>query len=50
MLAWIAEGIRRNRQQWHNLKCFTWVKQQGKVIGALNVQLQPEFWEDEQDA
>ena len=47
-LDWVVEGTRHNRQQWHNLKYFTWVEQQGKTIEALNAELQPEFWEAEQ--
>ena len=45
---WIAEGTRHNRRQWHNLKYFTWVEQQGKSIEALNAQLTPAFWLAEQ--
>jgi cysteine synthase len=47
-LDWISEGTQHSRQQWHNLKYFTWVEQQGKTVEALNAQLQSEFWEAEQ--
>jgi len=47
-LDWIEEGTRRNRNQWHNLKYYTWVEQQGKSVEELNAQRNPEFWEAEQ--
>ena len=47
-LDWIAEGTRHNRNQWHNLKYFTWVEQQGKTIAELNAQRNPEYWEEQQ--
>ncbi len=47
-LDWISEGTQHSRRQWHNLKYFTWVEQQGKTIDALNAQLYPDFWEAEQ--
>jgi len=47
-LDWIAEGTYQNRRQWHNLKYFTWVEQQGKSIEELNAQRTPAYWEAEQ--
>jgi cysteine synthase len=47
-LDWIAEGTRQNRNQWHNLKYFTWVEQQGKRIEELNAQRSPAYWEAQQ--
>jgi len=47
-LDWIAEGTRRDRNQWHNLKYFTWIEQQGKTIEELNAQRDPEYWEAKQ--
>ena len=47
-LDWIADGTRHSRNQWHNLKYFTWVEQQGKTIEELNAQRRPEYWEQQQ--
>jgi hypothetical protein len=47
-LDWIDEGTRRNRNQWHNLKYFTWVEQQGKSVEELNAQRSQDYWEDRQ--
>lgn len=47
-LDWIKEGTRDARRQWHNLKYYTWVEQQGKTVEALDAQLDPEWWEAEQ--
>jgi hypothetical protein len=47
-LDWIEEGTRRNRNQWHNLKYFTWVEQQGKHVGELDAQRSQDFWEVQQ--
>ena len=47
-LDWIAEGTRQNRNQWHNLKYFTWVEQQGKNIEELNAQRSSAYWEAQQ--
>lgn len=45
---WIHEGTVEMRRQWHNLKYYTWVEQQGKTVEELNAQLNPEWWEAEQ--
>jgi hypothetical protein len=47
-LDWIDEGTRRNRNQWHNLKYFTWVEQQGKTVEELNAQRDQAYWEVQQ--
>jgi cysteine synthase len=47
-LDWIEEGTRRTRNQWHNLKYYTWVEQQGKSIDELNAQRHQEYWEGQQ--
>ncbi|MGE5139067.1 MAG: PLP-dependent cysteine synthase family protein [Rudaea sp.] len=41
---WIHEGTAEMRRQWHNLKYYTWVEQQGKTVEELDVQLDPEWW------
>ncbi len=45
---WIRDGTPDNRRQWHNLKYYTWVEQQGKTVEELNAQLDPEWWLAEQ--
>ncbi|MBI4788587.1 MAG: pyridoxal-phosphate dependent enzyme [Chloroflexi bacterium] len=45
---WIREGTTDTRRQWHNLKYFSWVEQQGKTVEELNAQLNPEWWQKEQ--
>jgi hypothetical protein len=47
-LDWIEEGTQRNRNQWHNLKYFTWVEQQGKTVEELNAQRSQDYWEAQQ--
>jgi cysteine synthase A len=47
-LDWIEEGTRRSRNQWHNLKYYTWVEQQGKTVEELNSQRDQQYWEAEQ--
>jgi hypothetical protein len=47
-LDWIEEGTRRNRNQWHNLKYYTWVEQQGKTVEELDEQRHQEYWEAQQ--
>jgi cysteine synthase A len=47
-LDWIEEGTRRTRNQWHNLKYYTWVEQQGKTIEELNAQRDQGYWEAQQ--
>ena len=37
------------RKQWHNLKYFTWVEQQGKTVEELNAQLDPAWWAKHQE-
>lgn len=45
---WVHEGTREMRQQWHNLKYYTWVEQQGKTVEELNAQLDPNWWHQHQ--
>jgi len=45
---WIKEGTRDTRAQWHNLKYFTWVEQQGKTVEELDAQKDPAWWLREQ--
>lgn len=45
---WIKEGTQDTRRQWHNLKYYTWIEQQGKTVEELNAQLDPEWWLGEQ--
>ncbi|MCS7054699.1 MAG: pyridoxal-phosphate dependent enzyme [Thermoflexales bacterium] len=45
---WMKDGTPDNRRQWHNLKYYTWVEQQGKTVEELNAQLDPEWWLAEQ--
>ncbi len=47
-LDWIKEGTLETRRQWHNLKYYTWVEQQGKTIEELDAQRSPAWWEQEQ--
>ena len=41
---WIKDGTPDMRRQWHNLKYYTWVEQQGKTVEELDAQLDPEWW------
>jgi cysteine synthase len=41
---WIKEGTVDTRRQWHNLKYYTWVEQQGKTVEELDAQLSEEWW------
>ncbi|HZY43959.1 MAG TPA: pyridoxal-5'-phosphate-dependent protein subunit beta, partial [Anaerolineae bacterium] len=41
---WIHEGTTDMRKQWHNLKYYTWVEQQGKSVEELNEQMHQEWW------
>ena len=41
---WIKDGTPDLRRQWHNLKYFTWVEQQGKTVEELDAQKDPEWW------
>jgi cysteine synthase A len=47
-LDWIEEGTRLTRNQWHNLKYYTWVEQQGKTVAELDEQRGQDYWEDQQ--
>ena len=48
-LDWIKEGTRETRAQWHNLKYYTWVEQQGKSVAELDAQRDPAWWQEEQE-
>jgi len=48
-LDWIKEGTRDTRNQWHNLKYYTWVEQQGKAIEELDAQKDLEYWLKQQE-
>ncbi len=41
---WIKDGTPDMRRQWHNLKYYTWVEQQGKTVEELDAQRDPEWW------
>ena len=41
---WIKDGTPDMRRQWHNLKYYTWVEQQGKTVEELDAQLDPDWW------
>ncbi|MBI3914228.1 MAG: pyridoxal-phosphate dependent enzyme, partial [Chloroflexi bacterium] len=41
---WIKEGTIGARKQWHALKYYTWVEQQGKTVEELDAQLTQEWW------
>ena len=45
---WIKDGTPDRRRQWHNLKYYSWVEQQGKALEELDAQLDPEWWLAEQ--
>ncbi|MFC1960880.1 PLP-dependent cysteine synthase family protein [Chloroflexota bacterium] len=45
---WIKRGTPENRRQWHNLKYYTWVEQQGKTVEELDAQLSQTWWEEHQ--
>ncbi len=45
---WIKRGTPENRRQWHNLKYYTWVEQQGKTVEELDAQLDPQWWIEHQ--
>ena len=45
---WIKDGTPDVRRQWHNLKYFSWVEQQGKMVEELDAQKDPEWWLVEQ--
>lgn len=48
-LDWIKEGTRDTHNQWHNLKYYTWVEQQGKSIEELNTQRDQDYWLKQQE-
>ncbi|HEY3365351.1 MAG TPA: pyridoxal-phosphate dependent enzyme [Symbiobacteriaceae bacterium] len=45
---WIKDGTPDVRRQWHNLKYYTWVEQQGKTVAELDAQLSPNWWVEHQ--
>ena len=45
---WIHEGTTEMRKQWHNLKYYTWVEQQGKTVEELDAQKSQEWWVKQQ--
>jgi hypothetical protein len=45
---WIHEGTTEMRRQWHNLKYYTWVEQQGKTVEELDAQRSQEWWVGQQ--
>ncbi len=42
---WFMDGTPDNRRRWHNLKYYTWVEQQGKMVEELDAQLSEDWWE-----
>jgi hypothetical protein len=46
---WIKDGTPDQRRQWHNLKYYTWVEQQGKTVEELDAQLDPAWWIEHQE-
>jgi hypothetical protein len=46
---WIKDGTPDQRRQWHNLKYYTWVEQQGKSVEELDAQLDPQWWIEHQE-
>ena len=47
-LDWVSEGSYARRKQWHNLKYYTWVEQQGKTVEELQAQRRQAWWEKQQ--
>lgn len=45
---WVREGTADVRRQWHNLKYYTWVEQQGKTVEELDAQRDPAWWLEHQ--
>jgi cysteine synthase len=41
---WIKDGTPDMRRQWHHLKYYMWVEQQGKTVEELDAQKDPEWW------
>jgi cysteine synthase A len=46
---WIKDGTPDLRRQWHNLKYYTWVEQQGKTVEELDAQIDPDWWTKHQE-
>jgi cysteine synthase len=46
---WIKDGTPDMRRQWHNLKYYTWVEQQGKTVEDLDAQKDPQWWINHQE-
>jgi cysteine synthase len=46
---WIKDGTPDMRRQWHNLKYYTWVEQQGKTVEELDAQVDPDWWIEHQE-
>ena len=46
---WIKDGTPDQRRQWHNLKYYTWVEQQGKTVEELDAQKDPAWWIQHQE-
>ncbi len=45
---WIQPGTKAARERWHNLKYYTWVEQQGKIVEELDAQRDQQWWIDHQ--
>jgi cysteine synthase len=45
---WIKDATPDVRRQWHNLKYYTWVEQQGKSVEELDAQKDPRWWIEHQ--
>ena len=45
---WIMRGTPEHQRQWHNLKYYTWVEQQGKTVDELNAQASQSWWHEHQ--
>ena len=45
---WIKNGTVEQKCQWHNLKYYTWVEQQGLTVKELDHQLNEDWWLQEQ--
>ncbi len=41
---WVQLGTPEARTRWHNLKYYTWVEQQGKLVEELDAQRDPAWW------
>jgi len=48
-LDWISEATQHVKQNWFNLKYYTWVEQQGKSVEELDAQRYPEYWIAQQE-